>query len=182
MWAHQGPIETGAVDSSQGHESRKTESLFPRNAHNPDLPQASHPQLPSTPLPQPPAGNHTSYCSPAVPPRQEPPPMRHWGWEGHSGRRRWARRAHPGSAGQGGSGSLGWGVGRTSTIRLQQAPKGSLVPSSSQLGVQSVRLMLEHPPPLPSPHLTCSLHCFHCGSTGRGRSSPPCVGTTPGSP
>lgn len=178
VWAHQGPVDTGAVNRGPGHESRGTEPLLPSNAHNPHLPQASYLKLPSAPH-RPPVGSHTSFCSPAVPPRLGPPPMRHWGWEGHSGRRRWAHSAHPVSVGQVGSGSLG-GVGRTSRIRFSAGThKGSLWQPD---GVQSLRLTLE-PPPLtstPSPHLTWSPCCFHRWSTGRGRCSPPCVGTTPG--
>lgn len=77
--------------------------------------------------------------------------MRHWGWEGHSGRRRWARRAHPGSAGQGGSGSLGWGVGGGED-KHNPAPAGTQrIPGSLQQPVGSPKRQTDAGAPSPTP-------------------------------
>lgn len=53
-WTQQGPIDTGAVDRGvqKGPQPRISVNrvLLPSNAHDPDLPQASHPKLLSSRL------------------------------------------------------------------------------------------------------------------------------------
>ena len=89
--------------------------------------------------------------------------MKHWGWGGHSGKKTSAHGAHPVPAGQGGSGSLGGRVGRTSRIRGW----GGGTRRTPLLARWSPKpwAALERPSSRPSPHATCSPPALAVGTT-----------------
>lgn len=112
--ARQGPVDTGAGGRGvqkglRALRVRVNSLCSPTMPHNLELALASHPKLPVPMWPL--EGSHTSFCSPATPPRPGPVPRKRWGWGGHSGKKTQAHSAHPVPVGQGDSGSLGEGVG-----------------------------------------------------------------------